>query len=359
MCVRSEARGAWPRRPARQSRRSQPGASGAPEPELNQFPGGFLFFRSDVRLYRRSRAWRPEPGSSNLARTPRVRLLADALGARRGDRTCAGPARATNEAADARSFPRGRAAGPRSVRARRHALRPSRRSPPPSRPASAHLRPRRLRRRRHLRDRARRAAAARSSAPTWRGICRRRFEEGYGLNARDARRGSPQRAFDLVAHRRLRDHGGRRGRARATALGLEVVVTDHHRPGDDASRLPGRRDAQGRLSVRRALRHRRRLEARRRRCSAPITRSSTGTSTSSRSRRSPTSCRSSTRTARSRCSGLRRLAQTQKPGLRALMQVGARRSGGARRGRRSVSGSRRASTPPAGSAVPRPRSRCC
>ena len=92
-------------------------------------------------------------------------------------------------------------------------------------------------------------------------------------------------------------------------------------PADDVPGVPGRRAAQGRLPVRRALRHRGRLEARAGAARRRTIRSSSGTSTSSRSRRSPTSCRSSTRTARSRCSGLRRLAQTQKPGLRALMRV--------------------------------------
>ena len=57
--------------------------------------------------------------------------------------------------------------------------------------------------------------------------------------------------------------------------------------------------------------------------------------------------------------GLRRLAQTQKPGP---ARADARRAASIRpraRRARSASGSRRASTPPAASAVPRPRSSCC
>ena len=50
--------------------------------------------------------------------------------------------------------------------------------------------------------------------------------------------------------------------AHARELGLEVVVTDHHRAGRRAAGLPGRRPLPRRLPVPRALRHRRRLEAR-------------------------------------------------------------------------------------------------
>ena len=54
---------------------------------------------------------------------------------------------------------------------------------------------------------------------------------------------------------------------RARRLGVDVIVTDHHRPADDAARLPDRRHAALRLSVPRALRHRRRRTSSPRRCS--------------------------------------------------------------------------------------------
>ena len=100
--------------------------------------------------------------------------------------------------------------------------------------------------------------------------------------------------------------------AAAKARGLEVIVTDHHRPGADAPRLPGRGHAAVRLPLPRALRHGRRLQARagaRRRRRARI-------STSSRSRRSPTSSRSSTRTARSRSRACARSPGRSGPGCR-------------------------------------------
>ena len=87
-----------------------------------------------------------------------------------------------------------------------------------------------------------------------------RFEEGYGVSD--------------VTISRLADEGcsllltvdcgitAVEEVAAAKARGLEVIVTDHHRPGADAARLPGRRDAAVRLSVPGAVRHRRRLQAR-------------------------------------------------------------------------------------------------
>ena len=124
----------------------------------------------------------------------------------------------------------------------------------------AHLRARRLRRRRHLRHGARRAppARARGATPSWH--LPSRFEEGYGLNGQTLTR-LAEEGVDLV----LTVDCGITAVAEvehARALGLEVVVTDHHRPADDVPRLPGRRAAEGRLSVRGPLRHRRRLEAR-------------------------------------------------------------------------------------------------
>ena len=98
-----------------------------------------------------------------------------------------------------------------------------------------------------------------------------RFEEGYGLNGQTLTR-LAEEGFDLV----LTVDCGITGVAEvehARSLGLEIVVTDHHRPGDVVPRLPGRRAAEGRLSVHGPLRHGRRLEARpgaaRRRPSVP------------------------------------------------------------------------------------------
>ena len=121
-----------------------------------------------------------------------------------------------------------------------------------------------------------------------------RFDEGYGV--RSATLCAPRRrGLRARPHGRLRHHGGRGGRR-----GEGTRPRGHrHRPSParrDAARLPDRRDAPVRLSVSGALRHRRRLQARpgalRRRLDVP-----SGISTSSRSRRSPTSCRCSTRTA--------------------------------------------------------------
>ena len=87
-----------------------------------------------------------------------------------------------------------------------------------------------------------------------------RFEEGYGVSD--------------VTISRLADEGcsllltvdcgitAVEEVAAAKARGLDVIVTDHHRPGADAARLPDRRDAAVRLPVPGALRHRRRLQAR-------------------------------------------------------------------------------------------------
>ena len=129
-----------------------------------------------------------------------------------------------------------------------------------------------------------------------------RFEEGYGLNAGHAdaaRRGGLRPRPD----RRLRHHGRRRGRARARRSGSRSSSPTTTGPADAFPACPVVAPLEGRLSVRGALRHGRRLEARRGAARRRTTRSSSGTSTSSRSRPSPTSCRSSTRTARSRCSG--------------------------------------------------------
>ena len=212
------------------------------------------------------------------------------------------------------------------------------------------LRPRRLRRRRDLRDRARRARAARARRATSSGTCRagsRRATASAAETLGAARR----RGLRARPDRRLRrSRRSTRWRRRARA-GLEVVVTDHHRAGDELPGLPGRRPVR-RLPVRRPVRHGRRLQARPRRCSAPTRRCSRATSTSSRSRRSPTSCRSSTRTARSRSPGLRALAHDAEAGAAGADARRRRRPGRGRRGRgrlpaRAADQRRRPALPPA------------
>ena len=107
----------------------------------------------------------------------------------------------------------------------------------------------------------------------------------------------------------------------ATRLGLEVVVTDHHRPGDDVPRLPGRRAAQGRLPVRRALRHRASSGSSPRRCSGRghpfLDRHLDVVALATVADVVPLVDENRALA----LAGLRRLAQTQKPGLRALMRV--------------------------------------
>ena len=184
--------------------------------------------------------------------------------------------------------------------------------------------------------------------PTWH--LPSRFEEGYGLTSQTLTR-LAEEGFDLV----LTVDCGITAVAEvehARSLGLEVVVTDHHRPADDVPRLPGRRAAEGRLSLRGPLRHRRRLEAR---------------AGAARARASRSCERHLDVVALATVAdvvplvdenralallGLRRLAQTQKAGPARADARRRRRSRGARRVRRSVSASRRGSTRPVGSGRP-------
>ena len=172
---------------------------------------------------------------------------------------------------------------------------PSRRSSRRS-PAASDLRARRLRRGRDLRHGTRgphpaRARRRRQLAPA------EPLRGGLRPPARDpgaARR----RGLRARADRRLRRDRGR-GDRRGAGSRLEVVVTDHHRPGETLpdcpvvatrpSEYPFPSSAGPASSTSSA-----------RLCSAAATRPSRGTSTWSRSRRSRTSCRSWTRTARSR-----------------------------------------------------------
>ena len=99
-----------------------------------------------------------------------------------------------------------------------------------------------------------------------------RFEEGYGLAAETIER-LAEDGVDLVLTVDCGITAVDEVR-RAQELGLDVIVTDHHRPGET---LPD--------------------------CPVVATRPSHAFSTSWRWRRSPTSCHSSTRTARSRRPG--------------------------------------------------------
>ena len=169
--------------------------------------------------------------------------------------------------------------------------RPSSGSAPRSPVRHAHLRPRRLRRRRHLRHCPRRPDAPGLGADVdWH--LPSRFEEGYGVPGA------------TISH--LADEGcallltvdcGITAVAEVAAArrGLGVIVTDHHRPGDTC-RVPGGGDAAVQLPVPGGSAAPA-SSASWRRHSAPRNRR---ISTSSRSRRSPTSSRCWTRTARSR-----------------------------------------------------------
>ena len=162
-----------------------------------------------------------------------------------------------------------------------------------------HLRARRLRRRRHLRHLARRAAPARARRRAdWH--LPSRFEEGYGLASQTLSRLADD-GVDLV----LTVDCGITAVAEveeATRLGLDIVVTDHHRPGRRRSptALSSRRS---RATIRsRASAAPASSGSSPRRCSARAIRSSSAISTWSRSRRSPTSSRSWTRTQQYTCS---------------------------------------------------------
>ena len=121
-----------------------------------------------------------------------------------------------------------------------------------------------------------------------------RFEEGYGVS----RQTLDRLADDGCSLVLTVDCGitAVEEVAEAKARGLEVIVTDHHRPGETLPDCPIVATRPSDYPFPGALRHGRRLQAR----AGARRRTSRRTSTSSRSRRSPTSSRCSTRTARSR-----------------------------------------------------------
>ena len=178
-----------------------------------------------------------------------------------------------------------------------------------------------------------------------------RFEEGYGVAVETVERLAADGVRLLVTV----DCGitAVDAVARGRELGMDVIVTDHHRPGP-------RRCPTAPVSARA------RPTTRSPSCAAPasssssprrftggpaaILPSSSSTSTSSRSQRSPTSCRSATRTAGWCAPGCGACARRPS---RACGRSWRRRAstGRARRPPMSASGSRRASTPPGGSAT--------
>ena len=139
-----------------------------------------------------------------------------------------------------------------------------------------------------------------------------RFEEGYGVSATTIAR-LAEEGVELDPHGRLRHHRRRRGGRGAAARRRH----DRHRP----SPARRRRCRTARSSPRGPPTTRFPISAApasssssRRRCSEPTILRSRGTRISSRSRRSPTSCRSSTRTARSRAPACARSRARRSPG---------------------------------------------
>ena len=208
----------------------------------------------------------------------------------------------------------------------------------------ADLRPRRLRRRRDLRDRARRADAAQRSAPRSTGTCRAASTRATASRGRRST-GSPTTAAASCSPSTAGSRPSRRSRE-AKARGLEVIVTDHHRPGRDAAGLPDRRDAAVRLPVPGALRHGRRLQARagarRGRLAAPRPRRARDDR-----RRRPAARREPLARDR-RAARARAHAEARAAGADARTRASTRPPWTQRP---SASGSRRGSTRPAGSAV--------
>ena len=119
-------------------------------------------------------------------------------------------------------------------------------------------RARRLRRRRRLLDRGAGAHAAALGARHAARLPSR--DEGYGLSAATRRGAARARAPRLLI---TADCGitACAEVARARELGMDVVVTDHHRPGARAARVPDRAPRGVRLPGR-PVRDRRRLQAR-------------------------------------------------------------------------------------------------
>ena len=142
------------------------------------------------------------------------------------------------------------------------------------------------------------ALRALGADPTWE--IPSRFDDGYGLSAATVERLAARGVGLLVTV----DCGitAVAEVAAARAAGMDVVVTDHHRPGPELPDCPVVHPALGGLPVPRAVRGRAWRSSSRRACAPPpavIRRRPTRTSTWPRSPPSATSCRCATRTAAS------------------------------------------------------------
>ena len=247
-----------------------------------------------------------------------------------------------------------------AVRVPRHA-RGGRADPRARAARQPHRRPRRLRRRRRLLDGARWCARLRDSAatvtprlPSRHGGWLRPLGRTVRAAARAGRRAA---GHGRLRHRRRR--GGRAGAQPRHGRDRDRPPPPRRRAAGLPDRAPGARAA---IRAPSSVRDRRRLQAlpgalrgggtRRRTSSRP-------SSTSSRSRRSPTSCRWWARTARSPRRGCASLAGTGRPGLRALMRVAGVEPQIGQASTRSPSRSRPASTPPGACTARMRHSSCC
>ena len=127
---------------------------------------------------------------------------------------------------------------------------------------SADHRPRRLRRRRHVGRPRSWSRALREPGAECDWLIPGRSADGYGLSAATVER-LAERGTELLITVDCGISPCRRGRARARP-GIEAIVTDHHQPGDELPDCPIVHPGSRRLPVRRPLRRRRGLQARRR-----------------------------------------------------------------------------------------------
>ena len=131
---------------------------------------------------------------------------------------------------------------------------------------AADHRPRRLRRRRRLLDRDPGRARCASSAPSCDWLIPDRLDDGYGLGAGDASSELRRARHRAAGHGRLRDHLGRRGRRARARPGSRSSSPTTTSPASELPDCPIVHPRRRRLPVRGAVRDRRRLQARRRRC---------------------------------------------------------------------------------------------